>query len=154
MTIFLKFVLAVVLISSLLFGCDTRQQIDREAIKKEMRSRELSRFTESEVLLEAERVGGLASTSTRDQLAKLIETYHLSIDTIRWDDAVQDSTISNIMDVYKYANTSGLDVSEGVQASTEKLFYYCIPFKDSLGSQGVTILTLPKKEIVLNFPKD
>ncbi|MEL6560297.1 MAG: hypothetical protein AAFQ94_19060 [Bacteroidota bacterium] len=141
-------------VGALLFACNTNQKIDREAIKKEMKSREIRRFTDSEVLMEAERVGGLATESSIEERSKMMTTYQLTFDTIRWNDTVQDSIVNSIVDVYRYANESGLDVSKGVQASTNKLFYYCIPLSDTTGSQGVTILTIPKKELVLNFPED
>lgn len=117
-----------------------------------MKSREIRRLTESEVLIEAERIGGLATESSEEDLSKMMTTYQLKFDTIRWADVVADSTVNSIVDVYRYASESGLDVSKGVQASTDKLFYYCIPLSDSTGSQGVTILTIPKKELILNFP--
>lgn len=140
------------LIGPMLFSCNTDQKIDREAIRKEMKSREIRRLTESEVLIEAERIGGLATESSEEDLSKMMTTYQLKFDTIRWADVVADSTVNSIVDVYRYASESGLDVSKGVQASTDKLFYYCIPLSDSTGSQGVTILTIPKKELILNFP--
>ena len=140
------------LIGLMLFSCNTDQKIDREAIRKEMKSREIRRLTESEVLIEAERIGGLATESSEEDLSKMMTTYQLKFDTIRWADVVADSTVNSIVDVYRYASESGLDVSKGVQASTDKLFYYCIPLSDSTGSQGVTILTIPKKELILNFP--
>ena len=106
MPMFLKSFFVFLLISSLFFGCDTKQKIDREAIKKEKKSREIRRLTESEVSLEAERVGSLISGSKGEELSQLTSTYNLKIDTIRWKDTVQDSTVSSIVDVYRYANES------------------------------------------------
>ncbi len=153
MVIVSRSVFAFMLVSLFFTACDTRQQIDREAVKKEMKSREIRRLTDSEVQLEANRIGAIVSTSTGDELDSLMKTYNLIADTYRWEDAIQDSTINSIVDVFKFANANDQDVSKGVQVSTSKLFYYCIPLEDSIGKQGVTVLTIPKKELILNFPE-
>lgn len=137
-----------------LFSCDTRQNIDREAIKREIKNREIIRLTDNQIQMEAERVGSMAAKDSSDIRTAFLDTYQISSDTIYWQDEVRDSTFRAIKEVFLYARESGIEPTQGIQASNEQEFFYCIPLTGENGIEGVAILTIPRKELVLNYEED
>ena len=135
-------------------GCDTSQNIDREAVKKEMQSREIKRVLESDILLEGERIGKLISAGSDSIAAANIKKYQIVFDSIRWSSVPSDSTISSILDVYQYASEEGLDMPEGIQTTTKKELFYCIPLSENDSIQGVVIMTIPRKDLILHYDVD
>ncbi|MGB3464552.1 MAG: hypothetical protein WBA74_04750 [Cyclobacteriaceae bacterium] len=154
MSSFSKYYCHILLMAIAFFACDTKQNIDREAIKKEIKSREIIRLTDTQVQMEAERVGGLVTADSAVRRSELMTTYQIITDTVRWQDDISDSTFLAIREVYQYAGESGIDPPKGIQADGDKVFYYCVPITDSTGVAGVVILTMPKKELVLNYTED
>jgi len=148
---FLKSLVVIILFSAIQYSCDTKQNIDREAIKKEMKSREITRITDSEIRLEGERVGKLLVDGKTEELTALLEKYQVKTDTIKWADSVQDSVFNSIKEVYQYASESNLAMPEGIQAFTDKLLFFCQPLQDSSGYTGVNIISLPKKQLIMNY---
>ncbi|MEL7144936.1 MAG: hypothetical protein AAFO69_01105 [Bacteroidota bacterium] len=137
-----------------IIACDTRQSIDREAVKKEMKSREIKRVRESDVLLEGERVGKLISSSN-DSLAKqLVDKYQIAYDTLLWGSTPKDSTISSILGVYQYASDENLDMPQGIQTTDQQELYYCIPLQQNDSILGVVIMRIPRKDLILHYEAD
>ena len=116
-----------------------------------MKNREVKRILESDILLEGERVGKLVSSSSDSIAQELIAKYKIALDSIGWDSTPSDSTFSSILGVYQYANEEGLDMPEGIQTTTKKEFFYCMPLQQNDSTQGVIIMTIPRKDLILNY---
>lgn len=135
-------------------GCDTSQNVDREAVKREMQSREIKRVLESDILLEGERIGKLINTSSDSAAQQLIQKYFIEFDSIMWGSTPSDSTISSILSVYQYANEEGLDMPEGIQTTSKKQLFYCIPLQQNDTTRGVIVMTIPRRELILYYEVD
>ena len=148
-----KFVTLVISILAVfcLTQCDTRQNIDREAVKKEMLSREIKRVKESDILLEGERIGKLISESSDSLAQATVDKYQISYDSILWDSSPADSLLNTILDAYQFANESGYELPQGIQSQTDKTLYYCVPMEQSDSISGVVVLSIPRKDLVLHF---
>ncbi len=151
-TSFINFRNAILPVIFLFFcSCGGNQQVDRAAIKKEMKRREIKRMTPSQIQLEGERIGQTLLSLTGDSLLSFMELYQLKSDTIIWNQITKDSTLSSILEVYSFAKEEGLPMPSGIQSANEKNLFYCSPLKPDTTTLGVLVTTIPRKELIINF---
>jgi len=133
------------------YACGGQKQIDREAIKEEMKIRELKRITESEIQLEGEKIGNEYLKLEEKAKIEFIESYKLVFDSLLWDQNVPDSTLKAILEVYDYAHQEGQKMAVGVQGSDQKNLYFCSPLKEDENYTGVMIVSIPRKYLIINY---
>jgi len=131
-------------------GTETKQT-DREAVKEEIKRREIKRVTESEIQVEGERIGNELIIQEENNRSKYLSEYHISIDTLLWGQAPSDSTARAILEVYEYAFQNGQSMTVGIQGSDKQNLYFCSPIQNESGYTGVYIMKMPRKYVILNY---
>ncbi len=141
--------LAVIILS-----CDTTQKVNREAVKEEMKSREVKRLTDSQIMEQATVIGDMAYKALQlgdSSLSDFINKINIQIDTMKWGDDPFSEQEKNILEAYQYAMENKLPAESGIQGNDGKIFYFCAPYFEEQQMAGVIILKILKKDIVLSI---
>ena len=129
-------------------ACGSDANYDRSAISDEVKSKKVRRLTESQIMLEAEKVGEKLAAANNNEFRGIIELYQAKADTVSLYAPQPDSVLNAMKDVYRYAADESIKAPAGIQANTDKLFYYCTMLPND---SSLLVLTLPKKYVNINI---
>ena len=59
-----------------------------------------------------------------------------------------------ILSTYQYASEAGQEMPEGIQNTTQKKLFYCIPLIQNDSTRGVIVMTIPRKDLILHYEVD
>lgn len=131
-------------LGSLLSGCDTRNGVDREAVKKEMASRELKRLRNSDILQRGEEIGKkYFSFSDPNQAIAFADSLTLAITEVKSGETEEEK---ELLEAFLYATENNQDIEDYISDSPEQVLFY---HPEIVGKYlVVTRLTISKKVIV------
>ncbi len=136
------------------FSCDNNKQIDREAVKKEMKTREVKRLTEAEIMEKATIVGDMAWKAVQlgdSTLMEFVSKFDIDVDTMKWGDNPFTDQDKDILEAYQYAIENKLPIEPGINGSDGKIYYFYAPYIENEEVKGVITIKLLKKDIVLSI---
>lgn len=125
-------------------GCDTRNGVDRAAVKEEMANRELKRLRNSDIIQRGEEIGKryfeLTDTQQAQEFADSLQIEVKQLLTTSTEEEKQ------LMEAFVYATENNQGVEDYISDTPDAvLFYRPVQVQDSL---IVTRLIISKKEIV------
>lgn len=136
----------------ILFGCGGSGLTDeqRKALNEEMKSREIKKVEEEDVVTETFAIGKQLYqeyTNGQDSLLNLYEAkvYRLKKDAI--DSSEKDM---ELLEAYNYSLSQGGNLSENVQRDGEEMIY-TLPFVEEEMYEGIVVIRIPRKTIILNL---
>ena len=133
-----------ILTSWMTTGCDTRNGVDREAIKQEMANRELKRLRNSDIVQRGEEIGKTYfSLSDTSEAVAFADSLNLKVIELKSGGTEEER---ELLEAFLYASENNQDLDDYVSDTNEEVFFY---HPEMVGkSLVVTRLTISKKEIV------
>ncbi len=139
-----RMMLLLMTITLITTGCDTKNGVDREAVKKEMANRELKRLRNSDILQRGEEIGK-AYFSIADTSEAIAFSDSLGIEVTSLKSGETDEE-RELLEAFIYASENNQELDDYLTDTPEDVFFY---HPEMIGMDLiVTRLTLSKKAIV------